>query len=98
MTPKSLFLPKAIYGARQRREWTQAELAERLGVSQGTISFWERGVETPSLEHQVRLVTILPEILDGLAEQETGLLARLYHLERVVSSGKCLCHGCGCSE
>ncbi len=95
MAPRSWLLPKAILNARRKREWTQLQLAQHLRVSQGTISFWEHGVETPSLEHQVRLVTLLPEIFACLAEQEAGLLARLYHLERTVS--KCHCHTCGCT-
>ncbi|MEY8841796.1 helix-turn-helix transcriptional regulator, partial [Cribrihabitans sp. XS_ASV171] len=32
---------------RRRIGWTQLDLAERLGVDQGTISRWERGVEAP---------------------------------------------------
>lgn len=97
MVQKSLLLPRAIFAARQKRQWTQAELAGFLGVSQGTISFWERGIETPSLEHQVKLVTLLPEIFEQLAEQEVDILARLYQLERAVFGGKCSCQGCGCT-
>lgn len=32
---------------RRRMGWTQWELAEHLGVDQGTVSRWERGVENP---------------------------------------------------
>lgn len=32
---------------RRRLGWTQWDLAERLNVDQGTVSRWERGVETP---------------------------------------------------
>lgn len=94
---RSLLLSQAIRIAREQRQWTQTELAEGIGVSQSTISFWERGVETPSLEHQVQLVTLLPEILEWLAEQESGLLARLYRLERQAESGRCQCGPCGCT-
>lgn len=97
MSKKSLLLPGAIRQARHQREWTQAELAGRMGVSQSTISFWERGIESPSLIHQVQLVTLMPEIFEQLARQQGDLLARLYRLERVVYEGKCGCHGCGCS-
>lgn len=94
---KSLLLPKAIRKARRNRRWTQAELAQRLNVSQGTISFWERGVESPSLEHQIQLVTLMPEIFAQLADQEADIVARLYRLERAIHSGKCVCQGCGCA-
>jgi transcriptional regulator with XRE-family HTH domain len=96
MFQRSLLLPEAVRQARRRRRWTQVELAQQLGVSQGTISFWERGIETPSLEHQVQLVVLLPEILEQLARQELELLSRLYQLERAVSGGKCSCQNCNC--
>jgi transcriptional regulator with XRE-family HTH domain len=97
MVRTSLLLPRAIRNARRQHRWTQAELAQRLGVSQSTISFWERGIETPSLEHQVQLVTLLPEIFEQLAEKEMDILSRLYQLERAVYGRKCSCRGCGCS-
>lgn len=95
MVESSLILCRAIRQARQERGWTQIELARRMEVSQGTISFWERGVETPSLAHQIKLVTLLPEIFEQLTKQQTELLARLYQLERTL--GKCSCQGCGCT-
>ena len=97
MIPKSLLLPGAIHQARQQRQWTQVELVKRMGVSQGTISFWERGIENPSLAHQVQLVSLMPEIFEQLVKQQTDLLARLYRLERALYGGKCSCKGCGCS-
>lgn len=97
MAEKSLLLPKAISTARKQRRWTQKELAERLQLSQSTISFWERGVETPSLDHKVQLVTLMPEVFEQLARKEIDILTRLYQLERAVYGGKCSCKGCGCS-
>lgn len=89
---------RAMRTAREARGWTQAELAAQLEVSQSTISFWENGVEIPSLEHQVRLVQAMPEILTALAGQELSLLDRVQALERAVFSGKCGCEGCSCSS
>ena len=97
MTRSSMLLPQAIRNARQNRRWTQVDLAQKLDVSQGTISFWERGLESPSLEHLIALVTLLPEIFEQLAQQEGKILVRLYELERAVYGGKCTCQGCGCS-
>ena len=97
MSEKSLLLPQAISLARKQRQWTQNELAKRLNISQTTISFWERGIETPSLEHRVQLVTLMPEVFEQLARKETDILTRLYRLERAVHGGKCTCTGCGCS-
>ena len=98
MTRASMLLPQAIRDARRKRRWTQIDLAQKLNVSQGTISFWERGLESPSLEHLIALVTLLPEIFEQLAQQESKILARLYELERVLHGGKCTCRGCDCTS
>lgn len=41
---------------------TQGELAERLGVSQATISRWEKGQQEPDRQQIDRLVKVIPEI------------------------------------
>ncbi|HEX6385124.1 MAG TPA: hypothetical protein VF177_10680, partial [Anaerolineae bacterium] len=69
----------------------------RLDVTQATISFWENGIEVPSLSHQVRLVEMMPDILTAMTFQELNLLDRVQALERVVFDGKCGCQGCNCS-
>ncbi len=91
-------LANAIRVAREHRQWTQGELAARLNVTQGTISFWENSVEAPALDHQVQLIETMPEILAALAAQELSLLDRVQALERIVFSGKCGCEGCTCSS
>ncbi len=91
MVTKSLLLPKAIREARKKCGLTQVEMAMRLGVSQATVSFWENGTETPSLDNQVKLVSLVPDIFNLLAEQETDLLARLYQLERAAYGDSCSC-------
>lgn len=92
------FLSNAVRVAREKRRWTQIELAAKLSVSQGTISFWENGVEIPSLNHQLQLIELMPDILMALAFQELNLLDRVQSLERIVFNGKCGCQGCGCSD
>jgi len=92
-----LLLPKAIRESRQKRHWTQTELAQQLQVSQGTISFWERNIESPSVDHMIELIKLMPEIFEKLAQQEADILSRLYQLERAVYEGRCSCQGCGCS-
>jgi DNA-binding XRE family transcriptional regulator len=91
------FLTNAIRVAREKRGWTQVELAHQLNVTQGTISFWENGVEIPSLNHQIQLIEAIPDILMAMAIQELNLLDRVQALERIVFNGKCGCEGCNCS-
>ncbi len=91
MNEKSMLYSRAIRAAREQKGLTQVDLAEQLGVSQSTISFWERGIEAPSLENQVKLVTLIPEIIDLLAENEAQLLSRLYQLERALYGDGCSC-------
>jgi transcriptional regulator with XRE-family HTH domain len=91
------FLSRAIRQAREGRQWSQSELANRLEVSQATISFWENGVEEPTLSNFVQLIETMPEILKALSEQELALLDRLQQLERLVFNGSCGCSGCDCT-
>ena len=75
---------------------TQEELAARVGVSQGTVSFWERGLETPTVEHLILLALELPAILEDFGEREREMLRRLVRLERELFAGRCACAGCSC--
>lgn len=49
---------------------TQTELAERVGVKQGTISAYESGAATPGVENLIRLADALNCSLDELCERE----------------------------
>jgi hypothetical protein len=68
----------------------------RLGVSQTTVSFWERGVDLPRVEHIITLAVELPTIVESLPERERDLLKRLLRIEREVFHGRCACAGCAC--
>src|SRR5947199_127582 len=70
MTTHALSLSQAIRAARIERGLTQGELASRIGVSQGTISFWENGAETPTIEHVITLALELPEIVESFDGRE----------------------------
>jgi transcriptional regulator with XRE-family HTH domain len=62
---------------RQEKRWTQAELAQRLGIHQKQISAYERGVNTPSTEILIRLSDILDVSLDYLAFDMEGVTAKV---------------------
>lgn len=51
---------KFIYECRKKQEITQSELAERLGVTDRSVSNWENGKNMPDLS----LFQLLCEILD----------------------------------
>jgi transcriptional regulator with XRE-family HTH domain len=89
-------LARALRAARWRRRMSQGDLARRLGVSQSTVSFWERGIETPSVEKLISLAAELPEVLASVDERERELLRRLLRVERHLFDGRCACEGCSC--
>jgi transcriptional regulator with XRE-family HTH domain len=91
-------LREAIRCARAERGLTQGELAARLGVSQGTISFWENGTETPTVEHLIVLALELPEVVESFEGRERDLLRRVLRLERQLFAGRCACAGCSCEK
>ncbi len=91
-------LAQALRRARLRHGLTQAQLAARVGVSQGTISFWENGVQTPTVEHVIALALVFPEIVESFQGRERALLQRLLVLERELFEGRCACRQCPCAE
>lgn len=46
MTPKDV--QNWIAAARKKKEWTQADLGERMGVTKANVSHWETGKHDPS--------------------------------------------------
>ncbi len=87
---------EAIRLARTERGLTQGELAARVGVSQSTISFWENGTETPTVEHLIVLALELPRVVESFDGRERELLQRVLRLERSLFDGRCACAGCSC--
>ena len=48
---------------------TQAQLAQRLGVDQRTVSAWEKGVVRPSFETLALICDIFDENFDSLLSE-----------------------------
>lgn len=44
---------------RLKEEWTQEQMAERLGMSVNFLSFMERGLKAPSFENLERIAEVL---------------------------------------
>ncbi len=91
-------LAQAIREARLAQGLTQGELAARVGVSQGAVSFWEHGAETPLLEHVILLALELPALIESFDGRERALLERVLRLERELFPGRCSCAGCTCGK
>lgn len=90
---KERTLPDNIRHARLARGWTQAALAAPIGVTQGAISSWEQGAETPSFLHMLKLLLHLPELRASLPREQVDLLARV---ERTIFADHCTCGDCSC--
>src|SRR5437588_2995566 len=70
---------------RERRAWTQSELAEHIGTTQINISRWENGITVPSPYYRQRLGELFEKSI-----QELGLIPESSeedHEEVTVSSG-----------
>src|ERR1700680_3428067 len=59
--------------ARRNRQWSQADLAERLDANEGTVSRWERGTHIPEKKFQRRLRKLFPTIDFRFPLPERGL-------------------------
>jgi transcriptional regulator with XRE-family HTH domain len=66
MTKGSSLLAAAIAD----QKLTQSEVAERIGVSQGTVSDWESGKNTPKLVFALRMLDTFGIPVGAWAEPE----------------------------
>ena len=67
---RNKFLSANVKAERNRKGYTQAELAEMVNVSESTISLIERGIQTPSVflvnDIAVALNIDISELLRGI--------------------------------
>lgn len=73
---------------RQRKNWNQTELAQKIYVTPQAISKWKRGLSKPTSDSQVFLSEIFEVSLDKLCKNEytiEELLADNKEIERKVS-------------
>ena len=61
MTPEF----ESLYSLRKAKGYTQAEIAEKLNVSQGCYSHWENGYNRPTQKYVPMLAKIL-----GVTQEE----------------------------
>lgn len=55
---------------REREKISQAELAKRIGVSQGAVSHWEKGIRQPRADQVRELAKVLNCTTDELLREE----------------------------
>lgn len=65
-----IFLARNLARLRQSRKMTQTELAERLFISNKTVSKWERGAGYPELPQLLRLADLFGVSVDSLVRGE----------------------------
>jgi putative transcriptional regulator len=61
-----------LHVLRAEREWSQADLAERLGVSRQTVNAIETGRGDPSLHLAFRLGNLFGILIEEIFEPENG--------------------------
>jgi putative transcriptional regulator len=52
-------ISELVKSVREERNWSQAQLADALGVSQASISRWETGQDEPSTPAKILLEAML---------------------------------------
>jgi transcriptional regulator with XRE-family HTH domain len=94
-------LGKRVRQLRQRRGWSQQELADRVGVRQKQISSYERDVNVPSGEIFIKLANAFDVSLDYLAQRapesapqvtiaDLELLERIQYVDRLADDDRAL--------
>ncbi len=63
--------PKTVRQFREERDWTQLELARRLGVTPSLVAGWEHGRAQPTLSHRLELARLFGVSVTKVALQET---------------------------
>jgi len=61
-----------LHVLRAERGWSQAELAERLGVSRQTVNALETGKYDPSLPLAFKLARLFAQPIEAIFQDEVG--------------------------
>lgn len=65
-------ISRAIKRLRNNAGYTQVELAERIGISQGSLSAYESGKDIPSVNTLIRMADVFKCTLDELVERRVS--------------------------
>ena len=75
---------------RKKANFTQVEVAEKLGISQPAYASWERGAKKPTQENLVKIAQVLNVSIDylvGNSEEKSDELDNIELLFRMNSKG-----------
>lgn len=66
---------------RERRSWTQAYVAEKIGTTDANVSRWERGKTTPDMYYRQQLCTLYEKTAEqlGFYQEEVPVVAEDSH-------------------
>ena len=83
---KSMILSDRLKREREKRGWSQTELAEKLHVSRQSVSKWETGKNYPSIEVIIDLSDLFGITIDELLRSDEELK------EKVIQDSKQLAY------
>lgn len=64
-------LASNIKELRIEKGYTQAQLAEQIGVTQGAVYFWEKGINEPTAGYLIKMARIFGTTVDELLSFES---------------------------
>lgn len=73
---------------RLQRKFTQEEVAEKIFVSQKSVSNWERGKTFPDIDSLIRLAKLYELSLDTILLEGSGIVREMKRKEQVYSLQK----------
>lgn len=76
---------------RQKNNWSQTELADRLGLSRSSVNAWELGISTPSTTTIIQLTGLFHVSADYLLEINNS--PDIINLEQLDESEKDIIRG-----
>src|SRR5690625_7097123 len=81
-----MFFGDRLKKEREKREWSQVYLAEKLHVSRQSVSKWETGKNYPSIEVIIELSDLFEITIDELLRSDDALT------EKVIQDSKQLAY------
>lgn len=69
--------PERLRRLRRERDWSQGQLAQKIGIGTQRISKYERGLSSPPLDILVQIARVLEVSLDYLVAGKTNGAGRL---------------------